>query len=207
MTERMAQLFANAPDAAGYIRAHLDRTAEVLEALDPQPVAQLLQQIEALCAAGKTLYVCGNGGSASVAGAWVNDLSANSVVKGKPGFRVLSLADSGAVVTALANDISFEEVFAEQLRAWMQPGDLVLGMSCSGNSENVLRAIRYANENGGQTAAICGFDGGKLKDLAQLSILVESSQDEYGPVEDAFSVIMHAVVGYLTMSRGRMLKH
>ena len=207
MTERMAALFAESATAADYIRAHFDRTAEVLREIPPEPVAELAKAVTEAGAQGKTIFVCGNGGSATVAGAWSNDLSANSVMTGQPGFRVLSLADSGPVLTALGNDISFEEVFAEQLRAWMQPDDLVLGMSCSGNSENVLRAIAYANEHGGRTCAITGFDGGKLLGAAKLSIHIPSSCDEYGPIEDAFSVVMHAVTAYISMSRGRMLKH
>jgi D-sedoheptulose 7-phosphate isomerase len=120
---------------------------------------------------------------------------------------VMSLADSGPAVTALGNDVCFEEIFAEQLRAWMRPGDLLIVMSCSGNSPNVLRAVEQARQCGGKTAGVVGFDGGKLRDLVDLPIHIESGCDEYGPVEDAFSVVMHAVCGYIIMSRGRMMRH
>jgi D-sedoheptulose 7-phosphate isomerase len=80
-------------------------------------------------------------------------------------------------------------------------------LSVSGNSPNVLRAVEYANGAGGTTVGLCGFDGGNLAKLAQHVILVPSSKDEYGPVEDAFSVVFHAVSSYLTMRRGRFLHH
>ena len=205
--EQMETIFRAAQKPEDYIRGHFDRTAEVVRSIDPDAVAQLLDWVRETSERDGVIYVAGNGGSATVAGAWVNDLSANSVVPGLKGFRVLSLADSGPAVTALGNDIRFEEIFAEQLRAWMRPGDLLITMSCSGNSANLLSAVNQAHELGGRTVAITGFDGGKLSGLAQLSIHIPTTSDEYGPVEDAFSVIMHSVCGYLTMSRGRMLKH
>jgi len=203
----MEGIFRAAAEPADYIRGHFARTAEVVAAIDAEATAQLLAWVKETWERDGVIFVAGNGGSATVAGAWVNDLSANSVVPGQRGFRVMSLAESGPTVTALGNDIQFDEVFAEQLRAWMRPGDLLIVMSCSGNSPNVLKAVEQAHASGGRTAGVCGFDGGKLKGMVQLPIVIETSKDEYGPVEDAFSVVMHAVCGYLIMERGRMLRH
>ena len=203
----METIFHGAAAPVDYIRGHLDRTAEVVRAIDADAIATLLAWVQETWEEDKVIFVAGNGGSATVAGAWVNDLSANSVVPGQRGFRVMSLADSGPTITALGNDIRFEEVFAEQLRAWMRPGDLLIVMSCSGNSPNVLRAVEQAHEIGGRTVGVCGFDGGTLKPLVQHAITIETTRDEYGPVEDAFSVVMHAVCGYIIMQRGRMLAH
>lgn len=205
--DRMESLYRAAATPEDYIRGHFQRTAEVVAAIDTATTARLLQWVMETWENDGTIFVAGNGGSASVAGAWENDLSANSVVPGQRGFRVMALADSGPVITALGNDINFDQVFAEQLRAWMRPGDLLIAMSCSGNSGNVLAAVEQAHASGGRSAAVCGFDGGKLKDLAQLAIHIPTSKDEYGPVEDAFSVVMHAVCGHIIMSRGRMLRH
>lgn len=205
--DHMESLYRAANTPEDYIRGHFERTAEVVRMIDPAATARLLDWVMETWEKDGTIFVAGNGGSASVAGAWENDLSANSVVPGQRGFRVMSLADSGPVVTALGNDISFDNVFAEQLRAWMRPGDLLIAMSCSGNSGNILEAVAQAHASGGRTAAVCGFDGGKLKDAAQLSIHIPTTHDEYGPVEDAFSVVMHAVCGHVIMSRGRMLRH
>lgn len=205
--DRMESLYRAAATPEEYIRGHFQRTAEVVAAIDPAATARLLQWVMETWENDGAIFVAGNGGSASVAGAWENDLSANSVVPGQRGFRVMALADSGPVITALGNDIHFDQVFAEQLRAWMRPGDLLIAMSCSGNSGNILAAVEQAHASGGRSAALCGFDGGKLKDLAQLAIHIPTSKDEYGPVEDAFSVVMHAVCGHIIMSRGRMLRH
>lgn len=205
--DTMEAIFKGASAPVDYVRGHLDRTAEVIKLINADEVAQLVEMVRETWERDGVIFVAGNGGSATVAGAWVNDLSANSVVPGQRGFRVMSLADSGPTVTALGNDVKFEEVFAEQLRAWMRPGDLLIVMSCSGNSPNVVRAVEQAKESGGKTAGVVGFTGGKLKDLVELPIYIETSCDEYGPVEDAFSVVMHAVCGYIIMSRGRMMRH
>jgi len=205
--DTMEKIFREATAPVDYIRGHFERTAEVVKSIDADAVAELLDWVKETWENDGVIFVAGNGGSASVAGAWVNDLCANSVVPGQRGFRVMSLSDSGPVLTALGNDIRYEEVFAEQLRAWMRPGDLLIVMSCSGNSPNVLKAVEQAHASGGRTVAVAGFDGGKVSSMAHLSIVIETSKDEYGPVEDAFSVVMHSVCGYLIMERGRMLRH
>ena len=106
-------------------------------------------------------------------------------------------------VTALANDASYEEIFSIQLAANMRPGDVVMALSVSGSSPNVVRAVEYANEHGGYTIGCCGFDGGKLAKISKLPIVIPSTKDEYGPVEDMFSVIMHIIQSYISMQRGR----
>jgi D-sedoheptulose 7-phosphate isomerase len=89
----------------------------------------------------------------------------------------------------------------------MEPGDLVLAMSVSGNSPNLVKALEYARDNGGRTIAWTGFDGGRLAALAELSVHFPSTRDEYGPVEDMFAMLVHIVAGYLAMKRGRNLHH
>jgi D-sedoheptulose 7-phosphate isomerase len=203
----LKSLFLTTPDATGYVRGSLDIMGRILTELDAAKIAHLAELTEATGVSGRTIFTLGNGGSAVVASHFVNDMGVNSWVDGKPGFRVTSLADSAASITAVANDASFEEIFRRQLQCSMVQGDLVIGLSVSGNSPNVLRAVEYANGAGGTTVGLCGFDGGKLAKLAQHVILVPSSKDEYGPVEDAFSVVFHAVSSYLTMRRGRFLHH
>ena len=197
----------NAATPADYMSAHLNRTAEVIQGLDADAIATLTEWVLDAGANDRTIFTLGNGGSATVAGAWVNDLAVNTVMDGQPGFRVMALGDSGPCITALGNDVSFDDIFVYQLRAAMRPGDLVIGMSCSGNSPNVVRAMAYAREHGAKTAAIAGFDGGKLLDAADLVIHIASEPDEYGPVEDAFSVVMHAVTAYITLARGKAMVH
>jgi len=190
---QLKSLFEGAPDSPGYAQGFLSLVARMLERVDAAAVANLAGLVEEAGSAGRTIYTLGNGGSAAVASHFVNDMGVNSWVAGKRGFRVCSLADNVASVTAVANDVSFEEIFRRQLACGMTSGDLVIALSVSGNSPNVIRAVEYANEAGGVTVGLCGFDGGRLARIAQHAVVIPSSKDEYGPVEDAFSVVFHAV--------------
>jgi D-sedoheptulose 7-phosphate isomerase len=129
------------------------------------------------------------------------------VVKGKPGFRAMSLTDNAFSITALANDATFDQIFSIQLEANMRPGDVVMALSVSGGSANIIKGVEFANANGGYTIGCCGFDGGRLAKIAHLPIVIPSTKDEYGPVEDMFSVIMHIIQSYISMQRGRYLAH
>ena len=203
----LTELYEKTDSTQEYIKGFCAHMAELVQQLDAEGVARLIEVVEKAGDDDKTIFLAANGGSAAVSTHWVNDLSANSVVEGKPGFRVISLTDNVPSITAVANDASFDEVFVIQLKANMRPGDVVILMSVSGNSPNLVRAAEYANANGGYTVGCTGFDGGKLKDLSELSIHTSSTLDEYGPIEDMFSIIMHVVTGYLTMKRGRKLSH
>lgn len=204
---KLAALFESSASTAEYIRGYGTRLAEVVENLDVETAARVLDELERVAEEGKTLFIIGNGGSAAVASHWVNDLCPNSYVEGQKPFRVFCLADNVASVTAIANDSSFDDIFIAQLRVTMQPGDAVLALSVSGNSENVVRAVEYANANGGLTIGLTGFDGGRLAKAAAISLHMPTTKDEYGPVEDLFGILGHVMTGYLTMKRGRLLSH
>lgn len=205
--QKLAQLYDTSSSLEEYGTAYIANMAEALQSLDMAAVVEAVEIIEACAEKDQTFIVMGNGGSGAVAGHWVNDLSANTVVEGKPGFRAISLADNAFSITAIANDASYEEIFEIQLKANMRPGDVVLALSVSGNSPNIVRAVEYANAHGAFTIGCCGFNGGKLKEIAQLVIHTPSSKDEYGPVEDMFSVFMHIAQSYIAMRRGRYLYH
>lgn len=120
----------------------------------------------------RKIFFCGNGGSASTASHFTSDLAKGTIVDGRPRFKALSLADNIPQMLAWGNDSCYEDIFVEQLRNLFEPGDVVVGISGSGNSENVLRAIRFAGENDGVTVGITGFDGGKIKDMVDLCLIV-----------------------------------
>lgn len=206
-TNKIAQMYDSSRTAADYARNYTAHFAQMVSALDGSLVAEMIGQINGCAEANKTLFILGNGGSGAVAGHWVNDLSANTVVPGKPGFRVMSLCDNAFSITALGNDASFEQIFSIQLAANMRQGDVVLALSVSGNSPNIIKGVEYANANKAYTIGCSGFDGGKLAKLVHLPIVIPSTKDEYGPVEDMFSVIMHIVQSYISMHRGRYLAH
>ena len=204
---KLQELYDNASSGENYADTYVEHMVKVLQSLDTKTVVTVTEIIEKTAADNQSFFVVANGGSAAVSTHWVNDLSANTVVEGQPGFRVISLTDNASSLTALGNDASFDEVFTIQLKANMRPGDVVLFMSVSGNSPNLVDAIKYANDNGATTIACTGMEGGALKELAHHCIHTPSTKDEYGPIEDIFSVIMHIAQSYISMNRGRYLAH
>lgn len=117
-----------------------------------------------------TIYIFGNGGSAASATHACGDFLKGASFGLKKRFRVMSLVDNLPALMAIANDVSYEAIFVEQLKNFLKPGDLVIGISGSGNSANVVNAMQYAKENGAKTIAFCGFKGGKIKELADINI-------------------------------------
>lgn len=138
------------------------------------------------------VYVCGNGGSAAIASHFAGDLNKGTNVAGRHRFRALSLVDNTPALMAWSNDEGYESGMVEQLRNFVEPGDLVIGISGSGNSANVLRALDLARHAGAHTLGFCGFSGGKLLSLSDAAIHVPS--DSMEQVEDAFSVICHCLL-------------
>lgn len=147
--------------------------------------------IEERCSAGHTLFACGNGGSAATASHFIED-----VAKGlERRWRALALTDNVPMITALANDIGYEDVFAEQLANFVAEGDVLVAISGSGNSENVLRAVRLAKRRGALTLGWSGFEGGKLKALVDHCLVVPS--DSMQRIEDVHLIVAHAIYAYL----------
>src|SRR5262249_11534403 len=132
---------------------------------------------------GRRIFICGNGGSASTASHFATDMVKGASYGRDRRFRIMALTDSLPTLTAYSNDCSFECVFVEQLKNFAEPGDVLLAVSTSGNSANVLRAVEYANSIGCRTIALTGWDGGKLGPSAQLEIHIP--HDHTGRVEDA----------------------
>jgi len=147
---------------------------------------------------GKQIFIMGNGGSASTASHFARDLKIGAAVKGKPRVQATSLTDNMAHITALANDVDYSSIFEEQLIGSLHEGDVVIGISASGNSPNVLKAIEFARSNGALTIGFIGFGGGKLKQLVHKGIVLSSK--DYGQVEDAHLSLAH-VISYLIKER------
>jgi D-sedoheptulose 7-phosphate isomerase len=143
---------------------------------------------------GKQVFTVGNGGSASTASHMAADLGKNTIGPNMRRFRIVSLNDNAAIVTALANDLGYEKIFSEQLINLIRSGDILVAVSASGNSPNVLNAMRYARRESAEVVGILGFDGGEAAGLADISIVVPS--DDYGVVEDVHLVINHILVDY-----------
>lgn len=162
--------------------------------LDQTPFEAVDRVVEVLMAAnraGKTVFICGNGGSAATATHFGCDLAKRPIVAGQPRFRVISLTDNNALMTALSNDIGYEVVFAEQLKPLVREGDIVIGISGSGNSPNVLRAMEAARAGGAITIGFSGYDGGKLAPIVDHSVHVPSFN--MAMVEDVHLMLEHAI--------------
>jgi D-sedoheptulose 7-phosphate isomerase len=143
----------------------------------------------------KTIFVMGNGGSASTASHYVCDFNKGLSYKKDKKFKFISLNDNIPTIMAYANDVSYNDIFVEQLKNYFKEGDVVIGISGSGNSPNVIKAIKYANENNGITVGLTGFDGGKLKLISQNNIHVPINNMQIA--EDLHLIINHCVMTIL----------
>jgi D-sedoheptulose 7-phosphate isomerase len=180
--------------AAGSSERYLARLSEVLASLDRTELDAGIALVDDAWRRGAQIITLGNGGSAMTALHFVTDWAKLiPMTTGRP-LRARSLVDNMGLVMAYGNDISFADVFAEQLKNIMQPRDLVVAISGSGNSENVIRAVKYARDNGGETLGLCGYDGGRLRQLAATSIWVRANDMQL--CEDA-----HAIFGHIVMQR------
>jgi len=166
----------------------------VIDAIDIAPVETAIRWFEEARAARRHIFVCGNGGSASTASHLACDIVKGASYNRAARFRIMALTDSLPTLTAYSNDVSYDCVFAEQLKNFAEPGDLVMAISASGNSPNVICALEYANSIGCRTIALTGRDGGKLGPLAQLNIRVPVQH--MGRIEDAHMVVCHMIAYY-----------
>lgn len=173
--------------------------SELLKTIDNIDVDKVNQAIDLFRDArekGRHIFVCGNGGSASTASHFACDIVKGASFNRSTRFRIMALTDQMPTISAYANDVSYDAIFVEQLKNFAQAGDLFMGISGSGNSPNVLRAIEYANSIGCRTVALTGRDGGKLGPLAQLNIQVPVPH--MGRIEDAHMIVCH-MIGYYFM--------
>ncbi len=192
------ELFLRHKDSAGaYAREYGRLLAQLLAELDYDAVERVAGAFDVARRAGRTIFLLGNGGSATTASHFVNDLAHGPYKEGCPPFRALSLSDNMSFFSAIANDCGYDKVFVNQLRTLMVPGDVVVGISASGNSPNILEALAYAARQGGVTVGLLGFDGGKAAELCRHAILIRTPRGEYGLVESMHLVLDHMLASYL----------
>lgn len=194
-TNNIDELFVTAEKPAEFARGYFRYLKEVLDNLDPDALNQLVQEFEDAREKGQTIFVAGNGGSAATASSMANDIGFDIIKKtstNKP-FKVFSLTDNNSVITAIANDVGYENLFTSQLKIHYKPGDKLLAISVSGNSPNVVNAAEWVREHGGRVMGFLGFDGGKLKNICDVAVQAMAEKGEYGPVEDAHLVLNHVL--------------
>ena len=171
---------------------YLTKLKRVLDAMDTTQIDRAVTLIKEAWSSGRQVITLGNGGSSMTALHFIADWNKSVFLSsGKP-FRGRSLVDNMGLVMAYGNDISFEDIFAEQLKNILEPGDLVIAISGSGNSENVIRAVDFANAHEAVTLGLCGYSGGKLKAIAQYCVW--AAVDDMQLSED-----VHAIFGHIVM--------
>jgi D-sedoheptulose 7-phosphate isomerase len=184
------------PDPVAFAAGYIKYLQSILGRLDAAEIGHFIETLLAARERGSNIFFVGNGGSAATASHFANDLAIGTNEYDKP-FRAISLTDNVPLITAIGNDFGYEEIFVRQLRILGKKGDLLIAISASGNSSNLLRAFEYARASGIKTIAITAFDGGQMRTQADEGIHVPTELKEYGPAEDAHMVLDHLVGAYL----------
>lgn len=192
----LEKMYVENPDPVAYVHAYLRRLSVVLGEIDPTSIAKTIEVMWRAREEGRKILFIGNGGSAATASHFANDIGIGTKNSGAP-FKALSLTDNTAVLTCVANDFGYEQIFIEQLRLHMDPGDVVVAISASGNSPSIIKAVEYAHDRGNTVIGLTGFDGGALRRLAHVAIHVATERGEYGVVEDAHMVMDHLMSTFL----------
>jgi D-sedoheptulose 7-phosphate isomerase len=188
-------------DVKSFSKNYVDYLITLLNELDHQKVEECVRELEEARQNGNTIFIIGNGGSASTASHIGNDFGL-AVLKtsNKPNnksYKAMPLTDNVSVISAIGNDSSYNDIFLDQLKVHYRKGDILIAISASGNSPNLLSASNWVNQQGGKTIGWLGFDGGKLKEIVDIPIVVKSPKGEYAPVEDVHLIINHIIVTWM----------
>jgi D-sedoheptulose 7-phosphate isomerase len=186
-------------DAGAYVDAYFDQYAKAAASVERGALAAATEILKKTYEGGGTLFVCGNGGSASISNHLACDHGKLLATDTDLLPHVQSLTANVEVITAIANDISYDEVFVHQLKLQAGRGDVVMTVSSSGDSENVVRAAGWARDNGLEVISLTGFEGGRTAQLASVNLHV--SADNYGIIEDVHQSLMHLMGQYLRLTR------
>lgn len=183
-----------------YIKKYLQKSNKLLQSLPHKQIAMAINILQATYERDGKIYVCGNGGSLSMATHWVADFNktvfSHHLDKNIRRFQAIRLPTTEAEITAWANDVGFEMVFAGPLRNYIRDGDTLIAISSSGNSPNIIKAVELAKEYRIPVIGLSGFDGGRLNQLADAKVLVSTDKGEYELVEGIHSVILHLMTKY-----------
>lgn len=179
-----------------FIENYLDKLKSVLSVLDIPAVEKIMDLFDKMDSTWNSIYFIGNGGSAATASHMVNDFGTGLRRRGLKNLNVISLADNTSVVTAMGNDIGFENIFYMQIKDIIKKEDALFVISCSGNSPNLIKAAEYAKSQGATIIGVTGFDGGQLKKLADINFHVPTQTGDYGLCEDVHMILDHIIYSY-----------
>ena len=190
-------IWETAISGADLLQKHVEALNGLLSKLDLGTVEQVSDILYGACLSGNMIYCAGNGGSAATASHLATDLYWGRRLEGESRPKAVSLVSNTPLLTALGNDVGYDGVFVEQLKGLFEEGDVLVGVSASGNSENVLRAVDFANARGGTSVGLVGFDGGKLAGICKASIHVATPVGAYELVEDVHHAVCHMLANCL----------
>jgi D-sedoheptulose 7-phosphate isomerase len=190
------EIYQGSKTVKAFAEGYIKYLSSVLAAIDTSAIQKFTEAILKARDQGKQIFFIGNGGSAATASHFANDFSIGTRCPWKP-FKAIALTDNNAIMTAIGNDFGYDMLFVKQLEVLLQPGDLVVAISASGNSPNLLKAVEFAKSRGNICIGLTGFDGGKLKEMSDLFVHVQTPKGEYAPVEDAHMVLDHLIGSYL----------
>ena len=177
---------------ADFAESYFQNLSNTFRKIDKKSILKLEREFLDIRKKNATLYVFGNGGGAATAMTMANDLGFDVLKKtNKKTFKIVSLNDNSSVITAIANDTGYDNIFVNQLKIHFKKNDKILIFSASGNSKNLIDAANWVKKKGGKVISILGFDGGKLKKISNLTIHIRSEKGDYGPVEDSQLIINH----------------
>ena len=179
-----------------FVKSYKSCLIELINEIDPHVIETIINAIEHTVQKKSRIYILGNGGSSATASHMVNDLGAGLRRRGIINLDVVSLADNTPVITAIANDIGYDNIFYMQMEGLLNSEDLVIAISCSGNSPNITKAIQYAKKQGCKLVGITGFDGGLLKEMSDINFHVDVEKGQYGLVEDVHMILDHIIYSY-----------
>ena len=174
---------------------YLNQLKDLLDSFPHDRFEEIGQLLISAYEKEKHIFIMGNGGSGSTASHFACDINKGSCFELEKKFKVICLNDNVPTMLAYANDLSYDKVFVEQLKNFLQPDDVVIGISGSGNSENVLQAVSYAKEKGAKTIGLTGFDGGKLARIADIPLL--AAINDMQKIEDVHMIVVHMLMQYL----------
>ncbi len=196
---QIERIYETSQNAEQYADAYLKYLSEVLTKLDRRAIAQFADCLWDARERGAQIFFLGNGGSAATASHFANDLSIGPRDFEKA-FNAKSITDNNAIMTCIGNDFGYEDIFVIQLKTQqLKKGDVVVAISASGNSPNVIKACLYAREKGAKVVGLSGFDGGKLREVCDIKLHVQTEKGEYGPVEDVHMIYDHLIGTFLMM--------
>ena len=182
-------------DFMEFVEGYYQQYIRVLNSFDKSSLEPVLDTFLDVRDKGGTLWVAGNGGSAAIGDHTVCDVTKGTHTEGQPTIKSISLSSNTAMLTALGNDLDYEQVFSQQLKYYLGKNDALLLVSSSGNSPNVVKACEYANSRGVPTIAFVGFKGGKLRRIAKHCVWIPI--ENYGMAEDAHQSLMHVTTQYI----------